>query len=66
MTKAQYQVKFEELESTIHCLTLEKTKLENEVKLQKPQIESYYREIHALTQDVIQLNRTNRILLKGQ
>ena len=65
MTKAQYQVKFEELESTIHCLTLEKTKLENDARTHRLQIGSYLKEIHDLKEDVIDLNRKNRIILKG-
>ena len=66
MTKAQMQVIIDEKDSTIHCLEMEKTKLANEVKMQKPQLDKCYQEINSLSQDVIHWQRRVRVLTAGK
>ena len=66
MTKAQMQVIIDEKDSTIHCLEMEKTKLANDVKTHKPQLDKCYQEINSLSQDVIHWQRRVRVLTAGQ
>jgi predicted nuclease with TOPRIM domain len=62
MTKAQLQIKLEEAQSTIKCLTKEKQQLADQNKHQKDQIDSLYIEINELSKDVAHLVRINRVV----